>query len=115
MSQDGAGVEVTIERDGRSEKRSGRYLIGADGASSAVRRSLGIEFEGFTWPDRLLVVSTPFDFYSVIPGLSSVSYVADPGALVFPAANPRPVARDVPGQRGRHRRAGADAGVRADR
>ena len=50
--------------------RTGRYLIGADGASSAVRRSLGIEFEGFTWPDRLLVVSTPFDFFSVIPGLS---------------------------------------------
>jgi 3-(3-hydroxy-phenyl)propionate hydroxylase len=83
VSQDGAGVEVTIERGGRSEKRTGRYLIGADGASSAVRRSLGIEFEGFTWPDRLLVVSTPFDFFSVIPGLSSVSYVADPERWYF--------------------------------
>ena len=83
VRQDGAGVEVTIERGGRSEKRTGRYLIGADGASSAVRRSLGIEFEGFTWPDRLLVVSTPFDFFSVIPGLSSVSYVADPERWYF--------------------------------
>ena len=83
MSQDGAGVEVTIERNGKTETRSGRYLIGADGASSAVRRSLGIEFEGFTWPDRLLVVSTPFDFFSVIPGLSSVSYVADPERWYF--------------------------------
>jgi len=82
-TQDDRGVEVTIEREGRSEKHSGRYLIGADGASSAVRRSLGIEFEGFTWPDRLLVVSTPFDFYSVIPGLSSVSYVADPERWYF--------------------------------
>jgi 3-(3-hydroxy-phenyl)propionate hydroxylase len=83
VTQDDRGVEVTVERDGRSEKQSGRYLIGADGASSVVRRSLGIEFEGFTWPDRLLVVSTPFDFYSVIPGLSAVSYVADPDRWYF--------------------------------
>ncbi len=72
-----------MERNGRPETRTGRYLIGADGASSTVRRSLGIEFEGFTWPDRLLVVSTPFDFYQVIPGLSSVSYVADPERWYF--------------------------------
>jgi 3-(3-hydroxy-phenyl)propionate hydroxylase len=78
LSQNDTGVEVTIRRDGRSERHAGRYLIGADGASSAVRRALGVAFEGFTWPDRLLVVSTPFDFSGVIPGLSSVSYVADP-------------------------------------
>ena len=82
-SQTPSGVEVAIERGGRREKHVGRYLIGADGASSMVRRALGIAFEGFTWPDRLLVVSTPFDFYSVIPGLSSVSYVADPERWYF--------------------------------
>ena len=80
VSQDAAGIEVTI---GRSERRTGRFLIGADGASSVVRRSLGIEFEGFTWPDRLLVISTPFDFHSVIPGLTSVNYVADPERWYF--------------------------------
>ncbi len=83
VDQTADGVEVTIERDGKTERRTGRYLIGADGASSTVRRSLGIAFEGFTWPDRLLVVSTPFDFYKVIPGLSSVSYVADPERWYF--------------------------------
>jgi 2-polyprenyl-6-methoxyphenol hydroxylase-like FAD-dependent oxidoreductase len=83
MTQDDGGVTVTIERGGRRDSVRGRYLIGADGASSVVRRSLGIEFEGFTWPDRLLVVSTPFDFFSVIPGLSSVSYVADPVRWYF--------------------------------
>jgi len=80
VSQDAAGIEVTI---GRSERRTGRFLIGADGASSVVRRSLGIEFEGFTWPDRLLVISTPFDFHSVISGLTSVNYVADPERWYF--------------------------------
>ena len=83
VSQDAAGIEVTIGRNGRSERRTGRFLIGADGASSVVRRSLGIEFEGFTWPDRLLVISTPFDFHSVIPGLTSVNYVADPERWYF--------------------------------
>jgi 3-(3-hydroxy-phenyl)propionate hydroxylase len=83
VSQTPSGVEVTTDRNGKTETRPGRYLIGADGASSAVRRSLGIEFEGFTWPDRLLVISTPFDFFSVIPGLSSVSYVADPERWYF--------------------------------
>jgi 3-(3-hydroxy-phenyl)propionate hydroxylase len=71
-------VEITIEREGRTETRSGRWLIGADGARSDVRRSLGIEFPGFTWPERFLVVSTPFDFRSVIPDLVAVSYVCDP-------------------------------------
>ena len=83
VSQSPSGVEVSFDCNGKAETRPGRYLIGADGASSAVRRSLGIEFEGFTWPDRLLVVSTPFDFFSVIPGLSSVSYVADPERWYF--------------------------------
>ncbi len=78
VTQSADSVEVAIERGGRTERHAGRYLIGADGASSAVRRALGIEFEGFTWPDRLLVVSTPFDFHSVIPDLTAVNYVADP-------------------------------------
>jgi 3-(3-hydroxy-phenyl)propionate hydroxylase len=78
VTQHSSGVEIAVERNGRSETRSGRWLIGADGARSDVRRSLGIEFEGFTWPERFLVVSTPFDFRAVIPDLAAVSYVADP-------------------------------------
>jgi 3-(3-hydroxy-phenyl)propionate hydroxylase len=71
-------VTVTVERNGRTETHAGRWLVGADGARSDVRRALGISFEGFTWPERFLVVSTPFDFAGVIPGLVTVSYVADP-------------------------------------
>ena len=78
VEQDDAAVHVTLDRDGAAQTRSGRWLIGADGARSDVRHALGIEFAGFTWPERLLVVSTPFDFRSVFPGLVSVSYVADP-------------------------------------
>jgi 3-(3-hydroxy-phenyl)propionate hydroxylase len=78
VTQRGTGVEVAIARKGKTERRSGRWLIGADGARSDVRRALGIEFPGFTWQERFLVVSTPFDFRTVIPDLDAVSYVADP-------------------------------------
>jgi 3-(3-hydroxy-phenyl)propionate hydroxylase len=78
LTQDPDGVVVTVERDGRREGRRGAWLIGADGARSAVRRAVGVEFEGFTWPERFLVVSTPFDFREVVPDLVSVNYVADP-------------------------------------
>jgi 3-(3-hydroxy-phenyl)propionate hydroxylase len=83
VAQPGPGVEVAIQRDGRNERRSGRWLIGADGARSDVRRSLGVDFDGFTWPERFLVVSTPFDFHAVIPDLAAVSYVTDPGRWHF--------------------------------
>jgi len=78
VTQHSAGVEVAVNRSGRRETRSGRWLIGADGARSDVRRALAIEFDGFTWPERFLVVSTPFDFHTVIPDLVAVSYVTDP-------------------------------------
>jgi 3-(3-hydroxy-phenyl)propionate hydroxylase len=42
VSQDATGVEITINRNGRSERHPGRYLIGAEGASSKVRRALGV-------------------------------------------------------------------------
>ncbi len=77
--QDADGVTVTLARpDGTTEERRGCWLIGADGARSEVRKAFAIEFEGFTWPERFLVVGTAFDFYKVVPGLDAVSYVADP-------------------------------------
>jgi 3-(3-hydroxy-phenyl)propionate hydroxylase len=78
VAQDADGVRVILERDGKNETHSGRWLIGADGARSEVRGALGIAFDGFTWPDRFLVVSTPFDFHAVIEDLVPVTYIADP-------------------------------------
>jgi len=77
--QDADGVTVTLAAaDGTTQERRGRFLIGADGARSEVRKAFDIEFEGFTWPERFLVIGTTFDFYALIPGLDAVSYVADP-------------------------------------
>ena len=69
---------MSVLRNGRRETETARFLIGADGARSETRNALGIEFEGFTWPERFLVVSTPFDFHGVIGDLVRVNYVADP-------------------------------------
>ncbi|MGQ0653703.1 MAG: FAD-dependent oxidoreductase, partial [Betaproteobacteria bacterium] len=53
-------------------------LIGADGGRSAVRKSAGIEFEGFTHPEHFLVAGTRYDFKARMPDICSVNYTADP-------------------------------------
>ena len=55
----------------------GDYVIGADGGRSTVRKSLGIEFEGYTWPERFLVITTKFDFQAAL-GCCLRNYMADP-------------------------------------
>jgi 3-(3-hydroxy-phenyl)propionate hydroxylase len=52
------------------------WLVGCDGGRSAVRKNVGTEFEGFTWPERFIVVSTGADFAPL--GFTSNAYVADP-------------------------------------
>ncbi len=54
------------------------WLIGADGAHSAVRRELGVAFDGITYEDRYLVASTTNDFRELLPDLAHVNYIADP-------------------------------------
>ena len=83
VSQSDGGVSVSVDRNGQTDTRDGAWLIGADGARSDVRRALGIEFAGFTWPERYLVVSTSYDFASVMPDLVYVNYVADPTRWYF--------------------------------
>ncbi len=61
----------------------GRWLVGGDGAKSIVRSSLGIPFDGFTWPEAFLVVSTPFPFERNMDDLCWVNYFADPEEWFF--------------------------------
>lgn len=73
VSQTGSHVEIaTAEAVYRSD-----YAIGCDGGRSTVRKSLGIEFEGFTWPERFLVITTPFDFAAAL-GCCFRNYMAGP-------------------------------------
>ena len=56
LAQDGEGVSATLRHpDGREEPIRARYLVGADGARSFVRQTLGIAFEGYTEPQTFLL------------------------------------------------------------
>jgi 3-(3-hydroxy-phenyl)propionate hydroxylase len=76
-SQSADAVEVELRRpDGSRERITGRYLIGADGARSTVRRDVGIEFEGFTYGERFMIIGTPYDFSQA--GYALRNYISDP-------------------------------------
>jgi 3-(3-hydroxy-phenyl)propionate hydroxylase len=62
VSQSAGAVAVTVKSAGDESRHSGVYLIGADGGRSIVRKQCGIEFEGFTRPERFIVLTTPFGF-----------------------------------------------------
>src|ERR1700712_419781 len=83
VKQTGDAVELAVSAGSRDTTYQCDWLIGADGANSIVRRSQDMEFEGFTWPERFLVMTTPVDFTALRPGVSSVSYVADPVRWYF--------------------------------
>jgi 2-polyprenyl-6-methoxyphenol hydroxylase-like FAD-dependent oxidoreductase len=56
FEQDTNGVSVEVTNpDGVAQTYRGQYLIGCDGAHSAVRKSLGWELQGKTYPTRVLL------------------------------------------------------------
>lgn len=76
--QDESGVTVAaLGPAGKIELR-GSILVAADGGRSTVRKSLPLEFEGFTYEERIIQVGTPFDFRSVMSDIAEINYIADP-------------------------------------
>jgi 3-(3-hydroxy-phenyl)propionate hydroxylase len=71
--QPGGGVTVRTP----SSELAADYVIAADGGRSTVRKALDIEFEGYTWPERFLVITTKFDFQAAL-GCCFRNYMADP-------------------------------------
>ena len=64
LRQDADGVTVTADApEGPIELRA-RWAIGADGAGSAVRKALGLSFDGMTWPERFVATNLRHDFES---------------------------------------------------
>jgi 3-(3-hydroxy-phenyl)propionate hydroxylase len=72
-------VAVDVRGSGGVKSHTGSYLIGADGGRSIVRKQCGITFDGFTWPEQFIVLTTPYDFEAE-RGYCYRSYFADPGA-----------------------------------
>lgn len=78
----GCRVErVTQDADGVTLAGSGfdplrlPHAVGCDGARSEVRRAMGLDFPGDTYPETTILATTPFDFAQAFEGLSNVNYV----------------------------------------
>ena len=76
--QDADNVVVTVETQDGSREYQADYLIAADGASSIIRKQLGVEFSGFTYPEKFLTLSTRTPIEDHLENLCYVNYVSDP-------------------------------------
>lgn len=77
ISQDANSTTAVCATDGTQTQYTADWLVGADGGRSFVRKALDIEFEGYTWPERFIVLTSTHDFESNL-GCSYRSYFADP-------------------------------------
>jgi 3-(3-hydroxy-phenyl)propionate hydroxylase len=78
LTQKADHVEAEIASPSGSERLDATYVIGCDGGRSTVRKLAGIEFEGFTYPEKFIKIATTFDFAEVNPNLVYRNYFSDP-------------------------------------
>ncbi|MGE3245236.1 MAG: FAD-dependent oxidoreductase [Beijerinckiaceae bacterium] len=76
VEQDADGVTAWVDTPGGEKEFRGRYMIGCDGGRSQVRKSMNVAFDGFTYNERFLVLSTRYDFAQ--HGYALTNYIADP-------------------------------------
>jgi len=83
VSQDSDAVTVAAETPGGPEQFEAEWLVGADGGRSTVRKCSDVGFDGFTWDERFVVASTPYDYAP--HGYTLNAYLADPAewAAIF--------------------------------
>jgi 3-(3-hydroxy-phenyl)propionate hydroxylase/6-hydroxy-3-succinoylpyridine 3-monooxygenase len=64
LAQDDDSVRVRVEGEDGVEYLQAKYLVGADGAGSLVRKTVGLSFDGMTWPERFVATNLHHDFES---------------------------------------------------
>jgi 2-polyprenyl-6-methoxyphenol hydroxylase-like FAD-dependent oxidoreductase len=85
FSQDDEGVSAEIEdADGQITRRRYSYLIGCDGAASLVRNTLGISFEGETYPLQFLLSEVKIDRNAIDRSSSHVFMGKETTVAVIP-------------------------------
>ena len=77
QSGDGVIVEAN-DPDGTTVEFDAAWVIGADGARSVVRDSVGLHLEGSTYPETTILATTVFPFEEHLEGLSNVNYCWSP-------------------------------------
>ncbi|MEV1177537.1 FAD-dependent monooxygenase [Nonomuraea sp. NPDC049784] len=78
LAQDATGVTLTLE-DGREERAE--YVVGCDGAHSAVRRLLSVGFSGRSYDTRILLADVLLK--ADLP-LAVNPFIGDDGAVLLP-------------------------------
>jgi 3-(3-hydroxy-phenyl)propionate hydroxylase len=78
LTQRADGVEIEFSSQSGPGKLAASYVIACDGGRSAVRRLAGIEFQGFTYPEKFIKIATRFDFGTVNADLVLRNYFSDP-------------------------------------
>jgi len=77
FEQRGDAVQVQVKNAaGDDETIRGSYLVSAEGARSIARKSLNVEFEGFTYPERTINIEVAYDFTQ--HGYAERNYISDP-------------------------------------
>ena len=77
-TQDGDSVSVRAKTPDGEESFIGRYVFGADGSRSSIRKSLGVGFDGFTYDEKVVQYGTTFDVSEAMPDIAGVAYISDP-------------------------------------
>jgi 3-(3-hydroxy-phenyl)propionate hydroxylase len=76
LTQNTTDVQVNVRTPEGPQTWLVQWLVGTDGGRSQVRKSAGIEFAGYTWPERYSVISTTYDFAQL--GYTENAYISDP-------------------------------------
>lgn len=78
FDQNSSEVTVFVETPTKIQSIKADFLIAADGSNSIVRKWLGVEFEGFTYPEKFLCYTTREPLEQHLSNLALVNYVSDP-------------------------------------
>ncbi|MGX5826136.1 FAD-dependent oxidoreductase [Mesorhizobium sp. 43Arga] len=85
VTQDGDRAHVTVIENGQEEIISARYVVGADGMQSLVRKSAGIEFDGEAYDGSFVLADVRLEWPV---GPTEVSLFFAPAGLVVVAPLP---------------------------
>ena len=85
---DGVNVTAMAVNEGKVQRFNASFVVACDGASSPVRKSLAIPFDGYTWSDwRFLAIDIRYDFAAHGYGPANHIIDAEDWAVIVRASN----------------------------
>jgi 2-polyprenyl-6-methoxyphenol hydroxylase-like FAD-dependent oxidoreductase len=94
--QHGDSVRATVDHQGRSQEISARFVVGCDGAHSAVRRLLNLSFEGGEYEDSFMLADVETNESLLADELQLCPHENGPVAIFPMSATRRRIVATVP-------------------